>query len=115
MYIGKIFVEIHLHTGIYRYLLFETINEKQILYKNIFFRTDESKKTRLHIGGGIRLELVGEGDLYLECLSNYSVFVESFYLDAINNRAQGSTVHKFSSGANTKVRYRGTTWPFSGL
>ena len=80
-----------------------------------FFRTDESKKTRLHIGGGIRLELVGEGDLYLECLSNYSVFVESFYLDAINNRAQGSTVHKFSSGANTKVRYKSTTWPFLGL
>ena len=67
------------------------------------FSTEESIKTRLHIGGGIRLELVGEGDLYLECLSNYSVFVESFYLDAINNRAPGSTVHKFSSGANTKV------------
>ena len=82
-----------------------------------FFRTDESKKTRLHIGGGIRLELVGEGDLYLECLSNYSVFVESFYLDAINNRAQGSTVHKFSSGANTKVKYntRSNTWPILGL
>ena len=73
-----------------------------------FFRTDESKKTRLHVGGGIRLELVGEGDLYLECLlsENYSVFVQSFYLDAINNHKfnlTGSTAHKFRSGANTKV------------
>ena len=75
------------------------------LYIIYVFRTDESAKTRLHIGGGIRLELVGEGDLYLECLSNYSVFVQSFYLDAINNRAPGSTVHKFSSGANTKVEF----------
>ena len=67
------------------------------------FRTDESTKTRLHIGGGIRLELVGEGDLYLECLSNHSVFVQSYYLDAINNRAQGSVVHKISCGTNIKV------------
>ena len=76
-----------------------------------FFRTDESKKTRLHVGGGIRLELVGEGDLYLECLlsENYSVFVQSFYLDAINNHKfnlTGSTAHKFRSGANTKVIFK---------
>ena len=74
----------------------------------IHSRTDESKKTRLHVGGGIRLELVGEGDLYLECLlsENYSDFVQSFYLDAINNHKfnlTGSTAHKFRSGANTKV------------
>ena len=69
----------------------------------MLYRTDESTKTRLHIGGGIRLELVGEGDLYLECLSNHSVFVQSYYLDAINNRAQGSVVHKISCGTNLKV------------
>ena len=44
MYIGKIFVEIHLHTGIYRYLLFETINEKQILYKNIFLEPMKARR-----------------------------------------------------------------------
>ena len=82
-----------------------TLQHKMDILFNIH-RTEVSERSRLHIGAGIRLELVGEGDLYLECLSNYSVYVESFYLDAINNRAPGTAVHKFSSGAHTKVIFK---------
>ena len=100
MYTGEYFT-------IYLPVLHLQIFKANVLIIHIFqlelCRTEVSERSRLHIGSGIRLELVGEGDLYLECLSNYSVFVQSFYLDAINNRKPGSTVHKFSSGANTKV------------
>ena len=44
-------------------------------------RTEASEKARLHIGKGIQLDLVGEGDVWIRCHSDHSVFVQSYYLD----------------------------------
>jgi len=58
---------------------------------------------RLHIGKGIQLDLVGEGDVWLKCRSNQSVFVQSYYLDREAGRAPGDAVHKIYPRAYIKV------------
>ena len=45
------------------------------------FCVQASDKARLHIGKGIQLDLMGEGDVWIRCLSDHSVFVQSYYLD----------------------------------
>ncbi|CAG9765938.1 unnamed protein product [Ceutorhynchus assimilis] len=66
-------------------------------------RTDQSERSRLHIGRGVELTLKGEGDVWLRCLSDHSVFVQSYYLDRENGRQPGEAVHKIFPGANIKV------------
>ena len=60
---------------------------------------------RLHIGKGVQLELKGEGDVFLCCLSDHSVFVQSYYLDREAGRSPGdTTVHKVYPNAHIKVK-----------
>jgi len=66
-------------------------------------RTEASEKTRLYIGKGIRLELDGEGDVWIRCLSQHAIFVQSYYLDREAGRAPGDAVHKIHPEAYTKV------------
>jgi len=66
-------------------------------------RTEASDKARLHIGKGIQLDLVGEGDVWIRCHSDHSVFVQSYYLDREAGRAPGDAVHKIYPQAHTKV------------
>ncbi|XP_068612742.1 mothers against decapentaplegic homolog 4-like [Brachionichthys hirsutus] len=66
-------------------------------------RTASSLRARLHIGRGIQLECRGEGDVWMRCLSDHSVFVQSFYLDREAGRALGDAVHKIYPGAYIKV------------
>ncbi|KAL1513629.1 hypothetical protein ABEB36_003018 [Hypothenemus hampei] len=66
-------------------------------------RTEQSERLRLHIGRGVELTLKGEGDVWLRCLSDHSVFVQSYYLDRENGRQPGEAVHKIFPGANIKV------------
>ena len=66
-------------------------------------RTEASERARLHIGKGIELDLVGEGDVWIRCLSDHSVFVQSYYLDREAGRAPGDAVHKIYPLAHTKV------------
>ncbi|OQR74516.1 mothers against decapentaplegic4-like [Tropilaelaps mercedesae] len=66
-------------------------------------RTEVSEKARLHIGKGVQLSVRGEGDVYLRCLSDHAVFVQSFYLDREAGRQPGDAVHKIYPGACTKV------------
>ncbi|KFD63554.1 hypothetical protein M514_01622 [Trichuris suis] len=66
-------------------------------------RTEVSEKARLHIGRGVRLDLKGEGDVWLSCQSDYSVFVQSYYLDREAGRAPGDAVHKIYPKAYIKV------------
>ncbi|KAF7278725.1 mothers against decapentaplegic homolog 4-like [Rhynchophorus ferrugineus] len=66
-------------------------------------RTEQSEKSRLHIGRGVQLTLKGEGDVCLKCLSNHSVFVQSYYLDRENGRQPGEAVHKIFPNADIKV------------
>ena len=66
-------------------------------------RTEASERARLHIGKGIQLDLVGEGDVWIRCLSDHSVFVQSYYLDREAGRAPGDAVHKIYPLAYTKV------------
>jgi len=58
---------------------------------------------RLYIGKGVVLDVCGEGDVWLRCLSNHSVFVMSYYLDHEAGRAPGDTVHKIHPSAYIKV------------
>lgn len=66
-------------------------------------RTEHSEKSRLHIGKGVQLYVRGEGDVYLHCLSDYSVFVQSYYLDMQAGRSPGDAVHKIFPSACIKV------------
>ncbi|XP_071583312.1 mothers against decapentaplegic homolog 4-like isoform X2 [Heliangelus exortis] len=66
-------------------------------------RTDASERARLHIGKGVRLECRGEGDVWMRCLSDHAVFVQSYYLDREAGRAPGDAVHKIYPGAYIKV------------
>ena len=60
----------------------------------------------LHIGKGVQLELRGEGDVWVRCLSDHSVFVQSYYLDREAGRAPGDAVHKIYPSAYIKVTTR---------
>ena len=83
-------------------------------------RTEQSDKARLHIGkgsqlfyfysisiqiyvSGVQLDLRGEGDVWLRCLSDHSVFVQSYYLDREAGRSPGDAVHKIYPSAYIKV------------
>ncbi|XP_076309013.1 mothers against decapentaplegic homolog 4-like isoform X2 [Tachypleus tridentatus] len=66
-------------------------------------RTEQSERARLHIGRGVQLDLRGEGDVWLRCLSDHSVFVQSYYLDREAGRAPGDAVHKIYPSAYIKV------------
>ncbi|ENN76783.1 hypothetical protein D910_12005 [Dendroctonus ponderosae] len=66
-------------------------------------RTDQSERARLHIGKGVQLDLRGEGDVWLRCLSDHSVFVQSYYLDREAGRQPGDAVHKIYPLAYIKV------------
>lgn len=57
----------------------------------------------MHIGKGIQLDLIGEGDVWLKCQSDHSVFVQSYYLDREAGRAPGDAVHKIYPHAYIKV------------
>ncbi|RXN30359.1 mothers against decapentaplegic -like protein [Labeo rohita] len=65
-------------------------------------RTDASERARLHIGKGVQLECRGEGDVWMRCLSDHAVFVQSYYLDREAGRAPGDAVHKIYPGALIK-------------
>ncbi|TNM91975.1 hypothetical protein fugu_018987 [Takifugu bimaculatus] len=57
----------------------------------------------LHIGKGVQLECKGEGDVWVRCLSDHAVFVQSYYLDREAGRAPGDAVHKIYPSAYIKV------------
>lgn len=66
-------------------------------------RTEQSERARLHIGRGVQLDLCGEGDVWLRCISDHSVFVQSYYLDREAGRVPGDAVHKIYSHVYIKV------------
>uniref|UniRef100_A0A1B0GM94 Mothers against decapentaplegic homolog n=1 Tax=Phlebotomus papatasi TaxID=29031 RepID=A0A1B0GM94_PHLPP len=66
-------------------------------------RTEQSERARLHIGKGVQLDLRGEGDVWMRCLSDHSVFVQSYYLDREAGRTPGDAVHKIYPAAYIKV------------
>nr|XP_053630401.1 mothers against decapentaplegic homolog 4-like [Cherax quadricarinatus] len=72
-------------------------------YCNKFTETKQSERARLHIGKGVQLDLRGEGDVWLRCLSDHSVFVQSYYLDREAGRSPGDAVHKIYPCACIKV------------
>ena len=43
------------------------------------------------------------GDVWINCLSDHAVFVQSYYLDREAGRAPGDAVHKVYPLARTKV------------
>lgn len=73
------------------------------LFFEFLNRSAQSEKSRLYIGKGVELDNVGEGDVWIRCLSEFSVFVQSYYLDREAGRAPGDAVHKIYPGAYIKV------------
>ncbi|NXD53331.1 SMAD4 protein, partial [Corvus moneduloides] len=71
-------------------------------------RTEAIERARLHIGKGVQLECKGEGDVWVRCLSDHAVFVQSYYLDREAGRAPGDAVHKIYPSAYIKVA--GARW-----
>lgn len=51
----------------------------------------------------MQLECRGEGDVWMRCMSDHAVFVQSYYLDREAGRAPGDAVHKIYPGAYIKV------------
>ncbi|XP_067395406.1 mothers against decapentaplegic homolog 4-like isoform X2 [Emydura macquarii macquarii] len=80
-------------------------------------RTDASERARLHIGKGVQLECRGEGDVWMRCLSDHAVFVQSYYLDREAGRAPGDAVHKIYPGAYIKASPLppASAWTTSGV
>jgi len=52
----------------------------------------------------VQLDCHGEGDVWVRCLSDHAVFVQSYYLDREAGRAPGDAVHKIYPNAYIKVR-----------
>ena len=61
---------------------------------------------RLHVDKGVQLDYLGEGDVWIRCVSDHSVFVQSFYLDREAGRSPGDAVHKIYPTACIKVSER---------
>ncbi|NXC58878.1 SMAD4 protein, partial [Aleadryas rufinucha] len=77
-------------------------------------RTEAIERARLHIGKGVQLECKGEGDVWVRCLSDHAVFVQSYYLDREAGRAPGDAVHKIYPSAYIKLmNVRALTCPLS--
>ncbi|XP_019855371.1 PREDICTED: mothers against decapentaplegic homolog 4-like isoform X2 [Amphimedon queenslandica] len=66
-------------------------------------RTEASERARLHIGKGIIIEEKNETEVWIRCVSEHSVFVQSYYLDYQAGRALGDAVHKIYPKAYIKV------------
>jgi MAD (mothers against decapentaplegic) family protein 4 len=66
-------------------------------------RTEASERARLHIGKGIIIEEKNETEVWIRCVSEHSVFVQSYFLDYQAGRALGDAVHKIYPKAHIKV------------
>lgn len=66
-------------------------------------RSAASEKSRPYIGKGVQLETMPDGSVYVRCLTEYSVFFESYYLDRESGREAFDTVHKIHAGSHIKV------------
>lgn len=58
----------------------------------------------------MQLECKGEGDVWVRCLSDHAVFVQSYYLDREAGRAPGDAVHKIYPSAYIKVSVNMLGW-----
>lgn len=66
-------------------------------------RNEASDRARLHIGKGVQLETKNDTEVWIRCLSEHSIFVQSYYLDNEAGRAPGDAVHKIYSKCFIKV------------
>uniref|UniRef100_A0A183C4C8 Mothers against decapentaplegic homolog n=1 Tax=Globodera pallida TaxID=36090 RepID=A0A183C4C8_GLOPA len=66
-------------------------------------RGEAAEKCRRNIGLGIRLDLKGEGDVWLTVLSKGPVFVQSHYLDVLTEREELGHAHKFVQYTTVKI------------
>lgn len=66
-------------------------------------RGEVVERVRLHIGKGVQLETRLNGDVWIQCLSEHSIYVQSYHLDREAGRAPGEAVHKIYPNAYVKV------------
>jgi hypothetical protein len=58
---------------------------------------------RRNLGKGIRLDLKGEGDVWLTVLGKHPIFVQSHFLDLLTERDEPEHAHKFVQYTTVKV------------
>uniref|UniRef100_A0A915DBC1 Mothers against decapentaplegic homolog n=1 Tax=Ditylenchus dipsaci TaxID=166011 RepID=A0A915DBC1_9BILA len=66
-------------------------------------REDTCDRCRKHIEKGIRLNVKGEGDVWLTVLTKSAVFVQSQYLDDLAGRKEPNHPHKFLQYTTVKI------------
>jgi MAD (mothers against decapentaplegic) family protein 4 len=66
-------------------------------------RTEASERARMHIGRGVQIDSLADGDIYCSNLSEQSVFIESYYLDREAGRSLFDAVNKIYPGSKIKV------------
>ena len=54
------------------------------------------------------LDEKNEGEVWVHCMSDHSVFVQSYFLDHQAGRAPGDAIHNVIPGAYVKVLYSNT-------
>lgn len=57
---------------------------------------------------GVILDEKNEGEVWVHCMSNHSVFVQSYFLDIQAGRAPGDAIHNVLPEAYVKVLYSNT-------
>ena len=62
-----------------------------------------SSSLSLSLPPGVILEEKNEGEVWIRCMSEHSLFVQSYYLDYQAGRALGDAVHKIYPKAYIKV------------
>ena len=80
--------------------------ESRFRYVAVMFPVGKfTLKHYVFAGKGVQLDRRGEGDVWVRCLSEHSVFVQSYYLDREAGRCPGDAVHKIYPSAYIKVFY----------
>ena len=68
-----------------------------------FLSLSLSLSLSLPLPPGVILEEKNEGEVWIRCMSEHSLFVQSYYLDYQAGRALGDAVHKIYPKAYIKV------------
>lgn len=66
-------------------------------------RSEAAEKCRRNLGKGIRLDLKGEGDVWLTVLGKHPIFVQSHFLDLLTERDEPEHAHKFVQYTTVKI------------
>ena len=79
-------------------------NEQDCILERVSTCRWSHTHTHTHTHTGVILDEKNEGEVWVRCMSDHSVFVQSFFLDYQAGRAPGDAVHKIYPNAYIKAR-----------